>query len=126
MNGPKVLIAEDEPHILRVMSMWLTRQGYRVFEARHGGEALDYLRREPMDVLISDMNMPGVDGLTLIKKVREELKLDLPVFFLTARCDQDRLTQQLRPFNVHLYPKPFVPSRLVAAIDLILKDAVRG
>ena len=126
MKGRKVLIAEDEPHILRIMSMWLSRQGYTVFEARHGGEALDLLRREAMDVLISDMNMPGVDGLTLIRAVREELKLDLPVFFLTARCDQDRLAQQLRPYHVRLYPKPFVPSRLVAEIDGTLQGAIRG
>lgn len=126
MNKPKVLIAEDEPHILRIMSMWLTRHGYQVLEARHGGEALEHLRRESIDVLISDMNMPDVDGLTLIKTVREELKLELPVLFLTARCDQDRLSRQLDPYSVKLYPKPFVPSRLVAEIDVLLNNAVRG
>lgn len=125
MTGPRVLIVEDEPHILRVMAMWLSRQGYAVFEARHGGEALDRLRTEPIDVLISDVNMPDVDGLTLIRAVREDLKLAIPVLFLTARCDQSRLLAQLDPYHVYLYPKPFVPSRLVADLDEILRVAAK-
>jgi len=126
MAASKILVAEDEPHILRVMSMWLTRQGYEVLEARNGAEALALLRQHAVEILISDMNMPGMDGLALIRAVRKEFDPVLPVLCLTARCDQNRLSEQLRPFHVRLYPKPFVPSRLVAEIDEVLKAAAQG
>jgi len=117
---PKILIAEDEAHILRVMSMWLTRHGHKVLEAAHGAAALALLRAATVDLIISDMNMPVLNGLDLIRTVRNDLKLDVPILLLTARCDQEQLTERTVPFGVQLYPKPFVPSRLVADIDRLL------
>ncbi len=114
---PTVLIAEDEPHILRVMSLWLGRHGYAVLEAPDGMAALDLIDREPVDIIISDMNMPRLNGLELVKAVREERGLHVPFLLLTARCDRDALSQRLAPYGVHLYAKPFAPSRLAADVD---------
>ncbi|MGB2985271.1 MAG: response regulator [Phycisphaerae bacterium] len=120
---PKILIAEDEAHILRVMSMWLGRHGYDVLEAGNGAAALDVLEREDVDIIISDMNMPVMDGLELVKAVRDQRGIDVPFLLLTARCDQDKLSKWLEPYHVQLYPKPFVPSRLVADIGRLLGAA---
>ena len=117
---PRILIAEDEAHILRVLSMWLERHGYDVLGAANGAAALEILDNETVDMIISDMNMPGLDGLELVKAVREDRGLDVPFLLLTARCDQDKLASRLSPYGVRLYPKPFVPSRLVADIDRLL------
>ena len=117
---PRILIVDDEAHILRVMSMWLGRHGYDILEAPHGGRALEILEHEHVDLIITDMNMPVLDGLELVRAVRERRGLAVPVLLLTARCDQQRLAEQVRPYRVHLYPKPFVPSRLVADIDQLL------
>ncbi len=117
---PTILIAEDEAHILRVMSMWLHRHGYHIIEAPNGAVALERLAREKVDMIISDMNMPRLDGLGLVRAVRNELRLQVPFLLLTARCDQESLAKKLEPYRVHLYPKPFVPSRLVADIDALL------
>lgn len=123
---PSILIAEDEAHILRILSMWLGRHGYDVLEASDGAAALKILDRRTVDLIISDMNMPIVDGLELIRAVREERGLDVPFLLLTARCDQDKLAGTMGPYSVHLYPKPFVPSRLVADIDRLLGTAAAG
>ena len=116
----KILIVEDEAHIVRVMSMWLERHGHRIRQAANGVAVLDELGREPVDMIISDMNMPLLDGLGLVKAVREELRLDIPILLVSARCDQIKLAEQLKPYNVRLYPKPFVPSRLVGDIERML------
>lgn len=117
----RILIVEDEAHILRILSLWLTRQGYEVLEADDGNKALEIIEREAVDAVISDMNLPGVDGLTLVRKIREEFGLSIPLLLLTARCDQVQLAERLRPYQVKLCPKPFVPSQLVADIDALLE-----
>lgn len=121
----RILIAEDEAHIARVMSLWLTRHGHTVIETANGVQALEVLRRESVDVIVSDMNMPEMDGATLVTKVRKELAIDIPILLLTARCDHAQVQQQLLPLGVRLYTKPFVPSRLVADIEE-LAGAVRA
>lgn len=116
----QILIVEDESHIAHVMSVWLKRHGFVTREARNGVLALELLKREPVDLIISDMNMPVLDGLGFIRTVRETLGLDVPIVALSARCDQGRLSDQLREFGVELYPKPFMPSQLVAEIERLL------
>ena len=118
---PKILVIEDELHILRLLSLWLTRHGYEVLEATTGEMALERLRGETIDAVICDMNLPGVDGLTVIRIARTELKLAIPILLLTARCDQENLIERLKPYRVRLFPKPFVPSQIVAEIDALLK-----
>jgi DNA-binding response OmpR family regulator len=120
---PKILIAEDEPAILRVLAMWLTRNGFEVFEACDGVEALAIIDSEPLDVIISDVNMPRLDGLELVRLLREERHAQTPYILLSARSDQARLAEMTSRFGVHLYPKPFVPSRLVADIQALLAAA---
>jgi two-component system chemotaxis response regulator CheY len=117
---PSILIAEDEAHILRVLSMWLGRHGYEILEAPNGAVALEILSGQAVDMIISDMNMPGLDGLGLAKAVREDLGMDVPFVLLSARCDQDQLAQRAGPYRVCLYPKPFTPSRLVADVGRLL------
>lgn len=119
----KLLIAEDDAHVIRVMKLWLDQHGHDVIEARNGRIALDYLRSDSVDILISDMNMPELDGLGLARAVREELGLALPILMLSSRCDQHELSERARPYGVTLYPKPFIPSRLVNEIDRLLAVA---
>ena len=117
----KILMAEDEIHITRLLSLWLGRHGHQVLEAPNGAVALSFLDREQVDLIICDMNMPMLDGAGLIKAVREERNMDVPIMMITSRCDQTKLIEEMKPFNVTLYPKPFVPSRLVADIDRLLR-----
>jgi len=121
-----ILIVEDEAHIARVLAMWLTRHSHEVLEAANGHEALDILARETVHLVITDMNMPGLDGLGLIQAIREDRSLTLPILLLTARCDQAALVTRLKPYDVGIIPKPFVPSRLVSDIEELLGAARIG
>ena len=116
-----ILIAEDEAHVLRVMALWLGRNGHTVLEARHGGEALEVLRRERVDLLLTDVAMPVLDGIALVRTVRDDLGLGIPIVMLSARCDYQRIGRDIEPYGVRFFPKPFVPSALVAEIDRLLQ-----
>ena len=116
----KILIADDDAHIVRVLSMWLQRHGHEVATAVNGEAALATLNRETVDMIITDMNMPIVDGIGLAKAVRAKYGATIPILVLSARCDQERLNEQLAVYGVRVYPKPFLPSRLVVEINRLL------
>ena len=115
-----ILIADDDAHIVRVLSMWLGRHGHEVVTARNGEAALETLDGTSVDLIISDMNMPVLDGVGLAKAVRGKVGAAIPIIVLTARCDQERLSEQLAVYGVRVYPKPFLPSQLVVEINRLL------
>lgn len=119
----RILIADDDAHIARVMSIWLTRHGHEALCVPNGRAALDLVRAQPVDLVISDMNMPELDGLGLVKAIRESVGSRLPVIILSARCDQHELQSSLSSFGVSVYPKPFLPSYLTAEIQRLLDAA---
>ena len=120
----KILVVDDDAHTVRVMSMWLSRHGYEVLEARNGERALEILDEESVDLIISDVNMPALDGFGLLKAVREDRGLDVPFFVLSSRCDQAALAREMKPYHARVCPKPFVPSRLVADVESALGGGV--
>ena len=115
-----ILIADDDAHIVRVLSMWLGRHGHEIVTARNGEAALETLDGTSVDLIISDMNMPVLDGVGLAKAVRGKVGATIPIIVLTARCDQERLNEQLAVYGVRVYPKPFLPSQLVVEINRLL------
>ena len=119
----RILIVDDDAHIVHVMSLWLDRHGHEVVVACNGANALEMFDRNEVDLVISDMNMPVLDGLALVKAIREERASDIPVLILTARCDQDKLAETMLSHQVYVYPKPFLPSRLVSEINRLLAVA---
>ncbi len=121
----KILIAEDDPHMQRVLSMWLSRNGHEVLETSHGAEAKALLAAGEVDLVVSDVNMPGMDGLELVEWIRSSKGETLPVVMLSSRCDQSSIAARLRPHNVRIHPKPFSPSRLVVEIEQMLERVSR-
>lgn len=124
MNDPAtILIVEDEAHIAHILCIWLERHGYRTLKAPNGAVALELLRQgdETVDAIISDANMPVLDGMSLLRAIRDDLGLSLPFLLLTARCDQAMLAETLASLNVNIYPKPFMPSRIVEEIQRLLE-----
>lgn len=113
----RVLVAEDDPHILRVICMWLKRQGHEVLEARNGLAARDSIMAEPVDILVTDVNMPGMDGLELIEAVLPEQRVRKGVVVLTNRWDHGEIRERLAEWGVHVLPKPFSPTRLSELIE---------
>lgn len=122
----RILVAEDDPHILRLISMWLKRQGHTVCEARNGLMARDLIAAEPVDVLITDINMPGLDGLGLIEAVLPAGRVRRGVIVLTNRWDHGAIRGRLAEWGVQVLPKPFSPSKLSELIGELMSGAPAG
>ncbi len=116
-----VLLVDDEPLLRSVLCEYLKFAGHVVIECRDGDEALERLREARVDVVVSDVLMPGMDGLALCGAMRADSSLaDIPVLFVTARnVDGDMQAEMDRIGNGSVF-KPFEPSALLAAIDAVV------
>src|SRR5205823_13909671 len=122
MNGhadPRILVADDDRHIVDLVRMYLAKAGYNVTTARDGDEATKLLREQPFDLAVLDIMMPGQDGLQIIRNLRR--RSELPVIFLTARSgDVDKVAGL--QFGADDYvTKPFNPAELVARVQSVLR-----
>ena len=89
-KGAMVLLVDDEDQLRRVMKDLLERQGYTVVEARDGAQALDEVDRHTPDIMILDLNLPGVDGYSVLSQLRSRpATRQLPIIVLTAKGDED-------------------------------------
>lgn len=122
----RILICDDEVSIRRVLQMWLERQGYEVIARNDGAEALAAFEEQRIDMIISDMNMPHMTGRDLAETVRQRGFHRLPFLLLSARCDQSRLTRELEAFDVTVFSKPFMPSRIVDTVRAMLEERSVG
>lgn len=120
-----ILVSEDDAHVMRLMSMWLTRSGHQVREANNGEDAKRLLLEGGIEFLVTDINMPRCDGIELVKWLRAEFDSDIPVVMLSARCDQAQIGQQLNDLSITVHPKPFSPSRLSNEIERRLADVAQ-
>ncbi|HUU85758.1 MAG TPA: response regulator [Phycisphaerae bacterium] len=116
----RILVVDDDAHMLRVLSMWLARNGHQVLEASDGQNAREILGDTDVDLVVSDVNMPRLSGLELVEWVRAELSDALPMVVLSSRCDQSSIAENLKQHGACLHPKPFSPSRLVVEIERLL------
>ena len=100
----KILIAEDEELVRGIITLLLERHGFSVVAAKDGREALRAYQREKPDLLLSDVNMPNMDGFELLNKIREKDKC-LPAIFVSGRWKEDGRTFRQDPY-VDFLPKP--------------------
>jgi CheY-like chemotaxis protein len=118
IDGVRVLAVDDEPDSLNLLRAVLEEAGATVTTARTGAAALDILRADPPDVLVADIGMPGMDGLQLIRVIRQmdEPVRSIPAAALTAYArSHDRITSLASGFHMHLV-KPIDPLELIVAI----------
>jgi len=123
MTGNKVLIADDEIHIIHVVAIKLRNNGYEVIAANNGAEAYDLACREQPDIVVTDYQMPFVTGIELIEKLRaNELTKNTPVILLTARsfAISEELQESLGVEEC--LSKPFSPKELLKTIQDILHE----
>jgi two-component system response regulator ResD len=117
----RVLVVDDEPTIAEVVCRYLERAGYDAASAADGDAALAATDAAPFDLMVLDVMMPGIDGLEVLRRVREAPRPAPAVILLTARGEEvDRiagLTQGADDYVV----KPFSPAELVARVDAVLR-----
>lgn len=120
-SAPLILVADDDAHIVRLVSLYLGKAGYRVETAADGDETLRKVRVLNPDLLVLDIMMPGPDGLEVTRTLRRSS--ELPIIMLTARTgDVDRIAGL--QFGADDYvSKPFNPLELVARVQTVLRRA---
>jgi type IV pilus assembly protein PilB len=120
-QGACVLLVEDEEQLRRVMKDLLQREGYTVAEARDGIQALDEVDRHAPDVIILDLNLPGLDGYGVLAQLRSRpATREIPVMVLTAKGDEDN---EVRVFELgadDFVTKPFRARSLTARLEAVL------
>lgn len=117
---PRVLVVDDDPAIVRLVSSKLDLSGYRVMTAGTGQEALDRIAQNGLPHLaIVDINMPGMDGFEFCKIVQQYA--DLPVILLTAMDQEETIIQGIEHFAEDYVTKPFSPRELVARVGRVLR-----
>lgn len=116
----RILVAEDERHLNRIISEALEDEGYSVDSCFDGQEALDYARGADYDVLILDIMMPKLDGLSLLKTLRAEGK-NAPALFLTARDSVANKVEGLDSGADYYLTKPFAFKELMAVVRTITR-----
>ena len=120
-KGSVVLLVDDEDQLRRVMRDLLERQGYTIVEARDGAEALAEIDRAAPDLVILDLNLPGVDGYTVLSQVRSrEATRNLPVIVLTAKGDEDNEVRVIELGADDFLTKPFRARALAARLESLL------
>lgn len=124
MNAANILVVDDEPQIRRVLRSTLTTQGYVITEAKTGEEALEALRKERPDLVLLDMNMPGMGGIETCREIRGAS--DAPIIMLTVRNAERDKVAALDAGADDYVVKPFGIEELLARIRAALRRYAPG
>ena len=120
-KGRMVLVVDDEDHLRRLLCDLLEREGYKTIEARDGGEAITRVDQHAPDVVLLDLNLPGLDGYGVLAQLRSRPDTrGLPVVVLTAKGDEDNEVRVLQAGADDFLTKPFRARALYARLEKIL------
>jgi pilus assembly protein CpaE len=120
--GERVLFVDDEAQIRKLLSTWLTRQGYEVIVANDGWEALKAIRAKAPDLVITDVNMPNMNGLELTRRLRADHRTArIPVIMLSARKQADDVLTGYAEGADEYIPKPVEMAVLSAKVEVLIR-----
>ena len=109
-----ILICDDQPDIVRAVKIYLAPEGYHLLEAFNGRQALELVQQEDIHLILLDIMMPEMDGITAATKIREFS--NAPILFLTAKSETEDMVLGLNIGADDYITKPFVPAELLARI----------
>ena len=120
MDKIKILVADDESRMRKLVRDFLVKEGYEVLEAADGNEALDsFYENSDISLLILDVMMPGIDGLEICREIRSQSKV--PIIMLTAKSEERDELQGFDSGADEYISKPFSPKILVARVNALLR-----
>ncbi|MFH1783686.1 MAG: response regulator [bacterium] len=120
--GKKILVVDDEPHIVKLIVTRLQANGYEVFTGTNGEEALEVARKERPDLILMDVLMPVMDGYTFVKTAKGDNDIkDIPVIILSAK---DRMSELFKAEGIKDFlVKPCRAEELLKVVDAYLKPS---
>ncbi len=119
---PKILVADDEPHILKLVKFTLENHGFEILEAENGLAAIELAKRDKPDMIILDVMMPLMSGYDACMKLKEipETK-NIPIVILSAKTQQYEISKGMEMGADAYLNKPFTPKELLAEVEKVLK-----
>jgi two-component system alkaline phosphatase synthesis response regulator PhoP len=122
MSEKTILVADDESHILHVVSLKLRNAGYKVLTARDGQEALEIAQQQHPDLLITDYHMPQLSGLELCQRLKQDAATNnIPAIMLTARGYHLEPQDTQQSGILRMLSKPFSPRHLLSTVNEVLE-----
>ena len=121
MPKRRVLLVDDDENIVKLVSMYLEKDGYRVDSANDGRDALTLFRRTKPDIVVLDLMLPEIDGLSVCRTIREQS--EVPIIMLTARTTENDKLVGLDQGADDYVTKPFSPRELLARVRAVLRRA---
>ena len=119
---PRILCADDEPEILKFLDAVLVRNGYEVIQALNGEEALDKMKEQHVDLVLSDVRMPKIDGFELCRRIKgDEMLMNIPVVLITGFTARDDRIKGIEAGAEDFLSKPIDPAEILARIKMLLK-----
>ncbi len=117
----KIVLAEDEPQIARLIEFKLNKEGYSVIWKENGEEALKAIKEDKPDLILLDIMMPVMGGYEVLRRLKEDEKLkSVPVIMLTARAQEKDVVKGIGMGAEDYITKPFHPAELLARVKRIL------
>jgi two-component system phosphate regulon response regulator PhoB len=127
MSARKILAVDDEEDILELLDYNLSKEGFRVLRAASGEKALDLARTQKPDLIILDLMLPGLDGLEVCKRLKNEpATADMPIVMLTAKGEETDIVLGLELGADDYVSKPFSPRVLAARVRAVLRRRAKS
>ena len=120
MIQASVLIVDDEPSVRQTLSEWMRKKNFHVFEAEGGRQAMEMIQRDDPDIVISDVVMPGMDGIQLLKEAKA-VKADTPFLMISGYPSRSTAVDIMKYGASDYLPKPFTPEELVNRVSRTLR-----
>jgi two-component system OmpR family response regulator len=119
MSQARILLVDDDPHLREVLGYALRREGYTVFEAADGSEALRRFAEQPVDLVVLDVMMPELDGLGVCRELRRSSQV--PIVFLSSKAEELDRVLGLELGGDDYVTKPFSPRELLSRVRAVLR-----
>lgn len=116
-----ILVVDDEPSVVEVVTLYLQREGFEVRVAQDGREALAAIQEQPPALVVLDVMLPEVDGLEIMRRLRRDPGSDVPVILLTARSQETDRIYGLELGADDYVTKPFSPAELASRVKAVLR-----
>jgi len=116
---PKIMVVDDVPAIAELLTKFLTKKNYEVTSFTIGKEALEHLKTNEVNLMVTDIDMPEMSGIELIKATKE-LKPNLPILIVSGSCDSETMNEIVKMGISDYIAKPFQLDSLEHSIESIL------